>query len=215
LNQPLAAILSNAQAAVRFLDQGPLDVNELRETLSDIIDDDRRASEVIKRVRALMTRKETKREAFEIGSLLRQTLELLRNELLLQRVTSRLELDSRPPWVTADRIQVQQIVLNLLINGIDAVAEREPAERRVTLSSQHDDSHVTISVRDSGRGIAESRLPTLFEPFNSSKPDGLGMGLTVCRDLVEAHGGQIWMADTSSTGTIMSFRLPIDGSEQP
>ena len=114
-----------------------------------------------------------------------------------------------------DHIQVQQIVLNLLINGMDAVAEREPKERRVTVSSQHDESHVTISVRDSGQGIAEARLPTLFDPFHSSKPGGLGMGLTVCRSLVEAHGGQIWVAETSPTGTTMSFTLPIEENEQP
>ena len=138
---------------------------------------------------------------------------LIRSDLLLKDVALQLDLDETLPRVSADPIQIQQIVLNLLMNGIDAVEERKCKERNLTVSSRRDESHVTISVRDSGGGIPESRLPKVFNPYESGKPDGLGMGLTVCRSLVEAHHGRIWVADTSRTGTTVSFMLPSDESE--
>ena len=165
----------------------------------------------------MLAKREPTAEVIDLKQLLGDTMRLLQNDLLLKDVTGRIELEDTPPRarIMGDPIQVQQIVLNLILNGADAVAEQADQERSVTVLSQHDESHVTVSVRDSGHGIAESHLATLFEPFETSKPSGLGMGLTVCRTLVEAHGGHIWVAETSSTGTTVCFTLPIDRSEVP
>ena len=215
LNQPLTAILSNAQAATRFLDQDPLDVDELRAILTDIIADDRRAREVIRRLRALLMKSESRRELVDINALIRQALDLVRSELLIQGVSSRLELGPTARRITLDPIQIEQVVLNLVMNGVDAAAAQASEARSVTISSHCNQSNVAVSVRDTGHGIAEADLPRLFESFYTTKPRGLGMGLAICRSLVEAHGGRIWVADSSGAGTTVTFTLPIEEGGQP
>ena len=213
LNQPLAATMSNAQAALRFLQQDPLEVNELRSILSDIVADTRRSGDVIARLRAMMKKGDHTRELVDFNALLGEGVDLMRNEFVLKGVTVQLELDAAPRRISADVIQIQQVVLNLLMNASDAVAQRERGARYVTLSSQYDESHVTVSIRDSGQGIPETVLPRLFDSFYTTKRLGLGMGLAVCRSLVEAHGGRIWVADASSTGATLRFTLPVVGGK--
>ncbi len=215
LNQPLTAILSNAQTAVRLLDQESLDIGELREILSDVIEDDRRAGEVIRRVRAMMTKTPPTRVSVSINDQIRKVLDLVRSELLIKGVRGQLDLESELPRTVADPVQIQQVVMNLIMNSVEAVVEEKREAPNLTVSSQSDGSNVTVSVQDNGGGIAKTDLPKLFDSFHTSKPDGLGMGLSICRNIVEAHGGQIWVARTSRKGTTLSFSLPIDKDEAP
>ena len=215
LNQPLTAILSNAQAGVRQLERSPVNTDELRDILSDIISNDRRAGDVIKHLRTMVKTGTTERKLVDINSLIAGALGLVRNSLTMRSIDLETECEPRLPRATVDSIQIEQVLMNLIMNAIDALHEPKPGQRSITVSSQYDESHITVSVRDTGHGIAEASLPNLFETFYTSKPEGLGVGLAISRRLVESHGGRLWLAATSGAGTRMSFTLPIGESRVP
>ena len=211
LNQPLAAILANAQAAQRFLATGAPDVDELRACLDDLISDDRRAGEVIRQMRRLLKKEVFSLRPVDVNHLVENAVGLVRNEALLHYVS--IELARRPalPAVKADPVQIEQVILNLLSNGIAAAAAGSPAERRVSVSTAVVDGQVELAVRDSGKGIGESDLDRVFEPFFTTKSEGLGMGLAISRSIVEAHGGRIWAENDPAGGATFRLRLPIEG----
>jgi signal transduction histidine kinase len=210
LNQPLAAILSNAQAAGRFLGGESPDLVQARECLTDIVADDKRAAEVINRLRGLLKKGEYQPSLVDLNEVVSEAIRLVGNDALLRQVSVKFEpLPGLPP-VLGDRIQLYQVVLNLIMNGLDAVAERSPGDRWVLVrTAKADGGGVELTVEDSGKGIAESEIARLFEPFFSTKRDGLGMGLSISRSIVQAHRGKIWAENAVEGGAIFRCVLPV------
>jgi signal transduction histidine kinase len=214
LNQPLAAMLLNAQTANRLLAAPQPDLDELRACLSDIINDDQRAGEVIRRMRRLLTKSDAVTVPFELNSLVAETIALVANEALLHAVT--VEFSSTPalPIVYADVIQIQQVILNLLTNAITAAANGGAPTRTVTVwSTIVAEPYVEIGVHDSGKGIAEADLDQIFEPFFTTKVGGLGMGLAISRTIVEAHGGRLLVENDRAGGA--TFRVQLSTERRP
>jgi two-component system sensor kinase FixL len=214
LNQPLAAILSNAQAARRFLGSGSPDPLELREILDDIVRDDKRAGEVIQRLRLLLSSGSAERTQVAIRDTIQEVLAIAGVELEAQGVSVRQELGGNLPEVEADRVEIQQVIMNLLVNAVRAVSASPVGRRELRiLAGRHGAGGLLVSVEDSGPGIPADVLPRLFEPFFTTRSHGLGMGLAICRRIVEAHGGRIWGENTAN-GARFSFTLPLSGSEE-
>ena len=213
LNQPLAAILSNAQAAIRLLDRDQPDVQQTRAVLRDIVADNRRASAIIQRLRNMMRRDTAERERVDLCQLVREVREIMRSGLVTRGITVVPDFAADVPAVVADRIQIQQVVVNLVTNAMQAMDGLTDA--RLTLGVRgRDDGWQIVWVADTGPGIWVSVIDTMFEPFTSSRAGGLGMGLSISRSIVEAHGGRIWAENRSEGGAIVSFRLPPDGTAQ-
>jgi len=208
LNQPLTAILNNAQAAERLLAATPPDLNELRECLADIVEADRRAGEVIRRMRRLIKKEASELVPLDLNGLAQGVVLLVSNDARLHHVT--LELVPAPalPVVLGDSVQIQQVILNLLVNAIAAAAEGPDAECRVRVATAVTDAGVELAVHDSGKGIAESDLARVFEPFFTTKREGLGMGLAISRSIVETHGGRIWAGNDVAGGATFRVMLP-------
>jgi PAS domain S-box-containing protein len=208
LNQPLAAILSNAQAASRFLSSESPDLTQIRECLTDIAADDKRAGEVIKSLRALLKKGKFQVSVVDLNEVVGDVIRLVGHHALLRNVSIRFEpLPSLRP-VLGDRIQLYQMALNLIMNGLEAGAERPPDERWVLVRTVESSGGVELTVEDSGKGIAESDMSHLFEPFFSTKRTGLGMGLSISRSIVRAHGGRICAESVVGGGAIFRCTLP-------
>ncbi len=215
LNQPLTAILSNVQAARRFLAADPQSLDEVREILSDIEADDRRAGELIRRLRALMRKETANWVQLLLGELVREAAGLLSSDARLRQIAIRLDLDETLPPVRGDGIQLSQVILNLLMNGADAMQYVEHGDRELQLRTwRYDDRWVGLSVRDRGTGILADPIERVFEPFYTSKPEGLGIGLSVCQTILQAHGGRIWAANNPDGGATFQFVLPVSQAEE-
>jgi two-component system, LuxR family, sensor kinase FixL len=209
LNQPLAAILSNAQAALRFLAHENVNLNEVREILTDIVSEDKRAGEVIHRLRLLLKKGEGQHQPLDVNEVVLEVLKLVRSDLVNQGVTTHTELASDLPALSGDRVQLQQVLLNLVMNACDAMAAVGQGERQITLATEVTaDGAVQISVADSGIGITPDKLEKVFEPFFTTKLQGMGLGLAVCRTIMSAHGGRLWATNNSPQGAIFHFTLP-------
>jgi PAS domain S-box-containing protein len=209
LNQPLTAILSNAQAAQRFLDREPVDLDEVREILKDIVGEDRRAGEVIRRLRAMLRRGETQLQPLELNDVVTEVLDLTHSDLIERKVTLEAQLASRLPRMRGDRVQLQQVLLNLIVNGCESMVANRPSDRILTIATAAGkDGGAYVSVTDRGAGIAADQLPRLFEPFFTTKEQGLGLGLSICRSIVAAHGGRLWAANNPDRGATFCFVLP-------
>ena len=191
LNQPLAIILSNAQAAQRLLVQAPPDVEEVRDILTDIVAEDRRAGEVIKRLRALLKRGETVLLPLSLNDVITEVLELANAELIERGVTVARDLAADLPKSGGGRVQLQQVVLNLVLNGADAMVANASGTRRLHVATARYDNAVRASLRDEGCGLPGD-IERLFEPFFTTKPQGLGLGLAICRSIIGAHQGRLW-----------------------
>ncbi|HVM48802.1 MAG TPA: PAS domain S-box protein, partial [Candidatus Acidoferrum sp.] len=193
LNQPLGAILSNAEAAEMLLEADPPALGQVREILADIRKDDERAGEVIRRMRALLRKRELEIQSLDLGELIHNVLGLVSGDAALRKVTVRAEVDSRPLPIRGDRVHLQQVLLNLLVNALDAVAGNPSEERRVSVQAARNRAgEIEVSVIDNGPGIPPAQLARLFEPFFTTKPDGMGMGISIARTIVQAHNGRIW-----------------------
>jgi signal transduction histidine kinase len=210
LNQPLAAILLNAETAKILLQSESPDLAELRAIVADIHSDDRRASLIIERMRALLKRNTLELNRVALQPLAQEVLALVRGDAAARRVTLDCAMPEGLPPVVADRVQLSQVLLNLLVNGIDAASESPNRARRVALEARRaDDWTVEIAVADSGKGIAPELLPKVFEPFVTTKPTGMGIGLAVSRTIVAAHGGRLWAQNDPRAGAIFRFTLPV------
>ncbi len=208
LRQPLAAILSNAQAALRLFLQGQPDLAEIEQILQDIVHDDKRASEVIASVRTMLRRRETDHEPVDLARAVDELLVLLRSEITSAHAEIEVEIEPGV-HIVANRCQMQQVVLNLVMNALEAMREVPATERRMSVSVVRTDTgKVRCAVRDRGLGIAHENLQKVFDPFWTTKPQGLGMGLSVCRSIVEAHNGKIWVESSAGAGTTFFFEVP-------
>ena len=212
LNQPLGAILRNAEAAELFLQASPPDLQELRAILADIRKDDQRAGEVIDRMRALLKRRESHWSELDLNAVTEEVAGLLRFDAEARRVKLTLELSRSVPGVRGDRVQLQQVLLNLILNAMDAMNGCEAGRRCVAVCVRPREQEVEVTVSDSGHGIPAENLKRLFEPFFTTKPSGMGLGLAISRTIIEVHGGRLWAENNPDGGATFRFTLPIEGS---
>jgi signal transduction histidine kinase len=213
LSQPLTAILGNAQAGLRFLSQEPLDRKEIHDILQDIVDDNRRARNIIDALRAMIRKKNTGHVKFDVADIAREVLVLLHSELVSQQVEVELACEKRCA-VQADKAQIAQVLLNMMLNSIDSMRSMPSAMRRIRLQVKRADGplgdrEVQVAVSDTGVGIPNDQLGNVFEAFWTTKAEGLGMGLAVCRSIIEAHGGRIWAESNDGCGATFRFSLPL------
>ena len=214
LNQPLTAILSNAQAALRFLSSKPSDIEEVREILQDIVKDNSRASEVIRRMRALVKKEDIEFASLDLAGLIRDVVVLLHSDAILQNIKISLSLDENLTTVLADKVQTQQVMLNLLLNAFDAMKDCSAVDREVKVRAEpYGASLIKVAVSDWGMGLSVDKLDKIFEPFYTTKGEGLGMGLSICRSIIEAHGGRLWAENNAGAGATFYFTLPVEKDE--
>jgi PAS domain S-box-containing protein len=210
LNQPLTAILSNAQAAQRFLAANPADVEELGEILKDIVQDDSRASEVIQRMRALVKKEDLAFAPLDLGGVVRDVAALVHSDAILQEVRILLEVKPDLPPVRGNKVQLQQVVLNLLLNAFEAMKDWPAHEREVKVHVERDGARmVKVAVRDRGTGLNSGKLDKIFQPFYTTKREGLGMGLSISRSIIDAHGGRLWAENNPDRGATFYCTLPV------
>ena len=209
LNQPLAAILGNAEAARKMLSRDGVDLAELRDICDDIVTEDNRAAEVIRRLGALYKRGDMKMEALDLNELIRETLDLLRAELLTRNVVPRTDLSPGLLMVDGGRVQLQQVLLNLILNAADAMNGIDAAARTVMIRSESPGADVRLYVVDNGPGIAADDLKHVFDAFWSTKPGGMGIGLAICQSIVAAHHGRIAAANNAEGGATFCVTLPV------
>lgn len=209
LNQPLTAILSNAQAALRFLQRDEVDLDEIREILGDIVADDRRAGEVIARLRSLFKKGDCKQEEVDINELIGEVISLINSETRIRNVSIETILEPDLAPVLGDKIQLHQVVLNLIMNASEALSDIDEKLGEITISTHiRDDEMVQVSIKDNGIGLKEESITKLTEPFFTTKPEGMGMGLSINRTIIDAHMGQLWAENNSDGGATFHFTLP-------
>lgn len=209
INQPLAAIRSNAGAGLHLLNRdGRSDAAEVREIFSDIREQSRRAADVIERMRALAAKRPLESRTLDLNEVTSDILRLVAGDARRRRVALRSELFSSLPRINGDRVCLQQVVLNLILNAMDAMDQVEKSERRLLVRTLRLEDAVEVTVTDSGRGIPTERMPRLFDAFYTTKERGLGLGLAIARSLVEAHGGRIWAEDHDGRGATFHVALP-------
>ena len=211
VNQPLAAIVTNAETSLRWLARAEPQIDEARAATERVISDGRRASEVIWRLRSLFRKGGETKARLTLNGVIEDTLPLVERELFSHQISLHSALDPEIPAVTGDRTQLQQVVMNLVVNAIQVMNQQagsQQADRphRLTVRTlRQEDGQVRVEVRDTGHGIAADGADRLFDAFFTTKANGMGMGLSICRSIVEAHGGRIWVAETSPEGTTMAF----------
>jgi PAS domain S-box-containing protein len=211
LSQPLTAIRSNAQAGARMLGSAATEMDEIRAIFSDIVANDRRASEILSRIRNLVRKVDLELAPLDLNALAREVASLVATDTVLRGAATSLDLAEGLLPVRGDRIQLQQVVLNLILNGLEAMAATERTARRLSIRTVWwDDNHVQLAVRDTGSGIAGERMNHIFDPFYTSKLDGLGMGLSIARTIVQAHGGRMWAENNVDRGASVGFVLPVE-----
>ncbi|WP_082902562.1 PAS domain-containing sensor histidine kinase [Paraburkholderia ginsengiterrae] len=215
LNQPLTAIQINAQAAQRFMATDSVDLAEVREILKDIVQDNDRAIQVIRRIRALVKKGEREIASLDLAAVIRDVVLLLHSDAILRGVCVSLDIDANLPTVRGDKVQLQQVTLNLLLNAFDAMESRPASDRVVavfiTLESP---GTVRVAVRDRGPGLSSSQLAMIFKPFFTSKREGLGLGLSISRSIIEMHGGRLWAENNADQGATFYFTLPVGDATQ-
>ena len=209
VNQPLAAIVTNSNACLRWLGGATPNLAEARQAVERIIKDGYRASEVISRVRSLVKKAPPRNDLVDLNEVIVEVLALAQNEARRNRVFMKRELASDLPPVIGDRVQLQQVILNLIMNGLEAMAKVNEGARELTVSSSKDESdNLIVAVRDSGVGLDQADLERVFDAFFTTKPDGMGMGLAICRTIIESHGGRLWATANSPSGAVFQFTLP-------
>ena len=211
VNQPLTGVVTNGSVCLRLLDRTPPDFDEIRGALESIISDGMRASEVIQRVRALLKKTDLQMAALNINDVIGDVVRLLQREVFDHRVLLHLELASASPPVLGDRVQLQQVIINLVLNGMEAMADVTSRPRELTIRSrQCDTDHVIVEVQDGGMGVDPENVDRLFNAFFTTKSHGMGMGLSICRSIVQAHSGRIWVSpNTGGAGATFQFTLPV------
>ena len=210
INQPLAAIITNGHACERFLTFSPPDLDEVKDAVGEIVRDGRRASEVLKRIRAMSKNSAPERGQVDVNHAIAEVLALTRDELLRHRVSVQTDLHSNLPTIMADRVQLQQVVLNLVMNGIDAMRAVADRSRILTVRSLLSDrGNIAVNVADSGIGLDPANRERIFDTFFTTKPEGMGMGLAISNTIIEAHRGRLWAESGSPFGAVFAFTLPL------
>lgn len=215
LNQPLTAIVSNAQAGSRMLSSENQNLGEVEDTLQDIAEDGKRAGKIIHQLRNFMKKDPSERGFLEINEVIREVIDLLHSDVVIRDIAVRLELAPGLPEIHGDRIQLQQVILNLVLNASQAMAQAQSDRRDLLIESKVDAADsIEISVSDSGQGIDEEVMQRMFTPFYTTKSQGMGMGLAINRTIVESHGGKIWAQNRPSGGATVAFTLPTETKAQ-
>jgi PAS domain S-box-containing protein len=210
VNQPLAGVIANAGACLRWLDRETPDLNAARCSVEWVIDDGNRASEVIRRVRALANKTDTEKAPLDVNDVVREAIALVQRELIRHRISLRTELAPAPPKIFGDRVQLQQVIINLVMNGIEAMQPVTDRPRKLVIRSGQDETYrVLLSVTDCGTGISVDNADRLFKAFFTTKSGGMGMGLSICRSIVEAHGGRLSASRNEGPGATFQFALPL------
>jgi PAS domain S-box-containing protein len=209
INQPIGAIAMNGDVAVSWLDQDPPNIKGAREALQCIVRDANRAAQVIERIRALLRNNQSPLVPLDVNSVIREVLVLTNHETHKRNASVITDLSTRLPLVLGDRVQLQQVMLNLIMNSLDSMNNITDRPRQLVIQSQESRDIVTVSVRDSGCGWTERNAALMFEPFYTTKKDGIGMGLTISRSIIEGHGGRLWAELAAPHGAVMNFSLPI------
>ena len=210
--QPITAARTYAAAALRFLDKSPPDVAEVREALTCIVDQTDRARDVVDRIGSLIKKAPPRKEVVDLNAAILEVTALTRSEAVKTGVTVGSQLAGELPRIQCDRVQLQQVMLNLIVNAIQSMSGVEDGNRELHISStvSNEPEGVCVAVRDTGHGLRPESLPRLFEPFYTTKPDGMGMGLSICRSIIEAHGGRLWATGCEPRGALFQFTIPAD-----
>jgi PAS domain S-box-containing protein len=215
LNQPLTAIRSNAQAGIHFLADNPPQLEEVKLILQDIIRDNGRASEVIRRMRAMVKKEELDFTSIDIATLIRDVVMLVHSDAVIRSVRVFIDIAESLPPILGDRVQLQQVLLNILLNAFDAMQEYGPHDREVRLKAYREGSRwIQVAVADKGPGLSADKLEKIFQPFFTTKGEGLGMGLSICRSIMEAHGGRLWAENNPDRGGTFYFTVPVAKSAE-
>jgi two-component system sensor kinase FixL len=204
----LGSILNNANAAKRFLKSKKPDLDEIRDIIADIISEDRRASDIMQKLRALMKKTEAEFSPLKINDIMDEVLNLMHSEIVIKKISLSKQLAKKLPKVNGERIQLQQAFLNLIINAIDAMKGCKVKNLHISIA-KHDAKSIIICVRDSGTGFDEKNKDSLFKPFFTTKREGLGMGLSVNKTIVNSHGGDIWVENNKEGGASFLITLPV------
>jgi PAS domain S-box-containing protein len=216
VNQPLAGVIANAEACLRWLRRGTPDVDAACRSVEWIIEDGNRASEVIRRVRALANKISLEKVPLDVNDVVRETIPLVQRELISHQASLRMELAPALPMILGDRVQLQQVIINLVMNGIEAMQSVTDRPRELVVRSGQDEpGQALISVADCGVGIAAENADRLFNPFFTTKSGGMGMGLSICRSIMEAHGGRLWATANVPYGATFRFTLPVNADTAP
>jgi two-component system sensor kinase FixL len=214
INQPLTAVMANAEAALRLLEVHPAPVLALRETLTEILTDNRRAGDIMQRMRTLLKKGTALSESVDVNGVASEVVKLVQGNAALRRVHVEVELATDLGSLLGDPIQIQQVVLNLLLNAFDAVQDREIAERRVRLRTSRCNLVAMIAVSDQGYGMSDEDLGRIFQPFYTTKRHGLGLGLSICRTIVAAHGGTLTAKRNPERGMTFTATFPLQQTQQ-
>ena len=210
VNQPIAAMTLNAETGLRWLGAESPDLDEARQALGDIVRDGNRAAAVVQRIRNLSKKAPPRDERVEINGAIREVIEVTRSEAMKNGVSAQTELVESLPLVHGDRVELQQVILNLILNAIEAMSETNEGPRELLITTERAESgDLLVAVRDSGPGLAPGALENLFQAFHTTKPSGLGLGLSICRSIVEGHGGRLWASANSPRGAVFQFTLPV------
>ena len=208
LNQPIAAAVTDANTCLRWLMRDPPDLEEAREAASRTTRDATRAAEIIRRVRQLFKKGTPQRDLVDVNEVIQEMVVLLRSEAARYSISVRRDLAADLPHVTGDRVQLQQVLMNLIMNSIDAMRDVDGTRELIICSQQAEDGHLMISVSDTGVGLPPHQADQIFNAFFTTKPQGTGMGLRISRSIVESHGGRLWAADSSPRGASFHLTLP-------
>jgi len=209
VNQPIAAVVTNAGACLRWLELEAPNLEKARAAANRIVRDGTRASEIIVRIRRMFASENTERHKVDINQVIRESAALLSGEAARQAIVVRINLAADIPGVAGDSIQLQQVVVNLMLNAFDAMREIQRTRELTIHTSVQQNERVLVAVCDTGCGIAPSHASTLFDPFVTTKPNGIGMGLSISRSIIEAHEGRLWAAPNTPRGSIFLFELPV------
>jgi signal transduction histidine kinase len=211
IKQPITAGRTYVAAAMRFLDKGPPDLAEVRKTLACIMNENGRVSDIVDRIGALIKKAPPRKEVVDLNAAIMEVTALTRSEAVKTGVTVGTQLAAELPRIQCDRVQLQQVMLNLILNAIQSMSGVEDGNRELHISTVSiEPEGMCVSVRDTGHGLRPESLPRLFEPFYTTKPDGMGIGLSICRSIIEAHGGRLWATECKPRGALFQFTIPAE-----
>jgi C4-dicarboxylate-specific signal transduction histidine kinase len=208
LKQPIAAARTHGSAGLRWIDKTPPNLAEVRQALATIVKDTDRAGDVIERIGALVRKAPHRSEVLDLNEAILEVTVLTHSEALNTGVTVRTQLAPSLPRIHGDRVQLQQVMLNLIVNAIQAMSDVADGQRDLLISTEATEDSAHVGVRDNGPGLCLESLPRLFDPFYTTKPDGMGMGLSICRSIIEAHGGRLWATGNTPQGAFFQFTIP-------
>jgi C4-dicarboxylate-specific signal transduction histidine kinase len=208
ITQPIASARNNARAALNFLDKQPSDLREVREALGCVVADADRAGDIVDRIRGHIKKAPPRKDHFDLNATINEVIVLARSAIARNGVSVEARLADGLFAVHGDRVQLQQVVLNLILNAVEAMSSVEPGPRELLISTEQDDTNVRVAVRDSGPGVDPSHLERVFEAFYTTKSSGVGMGLSICRCIIDDHGGRLWAEVNEPRGAAFQFTLP-------